>query len=136
VSPKLIAEFIGWLVKQPNGRGGALSDKNVRNALGPLQACLATAKREGEIPSNLAAGSALPHRPRIEADEELPRPLPKIDEDDGACRPACPLGAPRHVRTARSDRLRRSELLALEVRHLHLDGDAPHVKIGQRTRWQ
>ena len=35
VGPKQIAEFIGWLVKQPNGRGGTLSDKSVRNALGP-----------------------------------------------------------------------------------------------------
>jgi hypothetical protein len=32
--------------------------------------------------------------------------------------------------------LRRSELLALEVRHLHLAGDQPHVKVRQRTRWQ
>jgi integrase len=32
--------------------------------------------------------------------------------------------------------LRRSELLALEVRHLHLDGDQPHVKVRQRARWQ
>jgi hypothetical protein len=32
--------------------------------------------------------------------------------------------------------LRRSELLALEVRHLHLSGASPHVKVRQRTRWQ
>jgi integrase len=32
--------------------------------------------------------------------------------------------------------VRRSELLALEVRHLVLDGDRPHVKVRQRTRWQ
>jgi len=32
--------------------------------------------------------------------------------------------------------LRRSELLALEVRHLQLAGDQPHVKVRQRTRWQ
>jgi integrase len=32
--------------------------------------------------------------------------------------------------------VRRSELLALAVRHLALDGDRPQVKIRQRTRWQ
>jgi Phage integrase family len=32
--------------------------------------------------------------------------------------------------------VRRSELLALEVRHLSLDGDRPHVKVRQRTRRQ
>jgi integrase len=32
--------------------------------------------------------------------------------------------------------VRRSELLALEVRHLSLDGDRPHLKVRQRARWQ
>jgi integrase len=32
--------------------------------------------------------------------------------------------------------LRRSELLALETRHLSLDGAEPLVKVRQRTRWQ
>ena len=32
--------------------------------------------------------------------------------------------------------IRRSELLALEVRHLMLDSDRSQVKIRQRTRWQ
>jgi hypothetical protein len=32
-----IAQLIGWLVKQPNGRKGTLSDKAVRNALGRSQ---------------------------------------------------------------------------------------------------
>ena len=30
--------------------------------------------------------------------------------------------------------LRRSELLALEVRHLELNGDRPHAKVRQRVR--
>ena len=64
VTPREIAEFIGWLVKRPNGRGGTLSDKTVRNALGPLAACLATAKREGLIRANPVDGAALPYRPK------------------------------------------------------------------------
>jgi hypothetical protein len=59
VDPRQMADFIGWLTRQPNRRGGTLSDKSVRNALGPLTACLATARREGLIRHNPAAGATL-----------------------------------------------------------------------------
>jgi hypothetical protein len=49
VGPRLVSEFIGWLVKQQSQRGGPLSDKSVKNALQPVSACLATARREGLI---------------------------------------------------------------------------------------
>ena len=106
LTPSAVADLIGWLVKQPNGRGGTLIDKTVRNALGPLRACLATAKREGKIAANPAAGAALPHRPRIEEDEELPRPFPQVD---GVETMELVVGArssrsPADVRAARRDR--------------------------------
>jgi integrase len=138
VGPSEIADLIAWLVKQPNGRKGTLSDKSVRNALGPLRACLASAKREGKVRENPVAGAALPYRPRIEEDEELPRPFPPIDGQETMemvvqlvhrdHRPMFELLA--------ATGLRRSELLALEVRHLALDGASPHVRVRQRTRWQ
>jgi integrase len=138
VSPRAIADFIGWLVKRPNGRKGTLSDKSVRNALGPLTAVLATAKREGLIRDNPAVGAALPHRPRVENDDERPRPFPRIDDVEtmelvvaivhSAHRPMFELLAATGVR--------RSELFALEGRHLALDGDRPFVRIRQRTRGQ
>jgi integrase len=134
VGPKQIAEFVGWLVKQPNGRGGTLSDKAVRNTLGPLSACLATAGREGLISQNPATDAALPHRPRVEEDEELPRPFP-----DGMMEMVVSLVHPGHrlmFELLAATGMRRSELLALEVRHLALDGDRPLVKVRQRTRWQ
>jgi integrase len=134
VDPKGIADFIGWLVKQPNRRGGKLSDKSVRNALGPLMACLATAKREGLIRANPAVGSALPHRPRIDEDDELPQPFPGETMEL-----VIALAHSDHrlmLELLAATGVRRSELLALEVRHLALDGGQPHVKIRQRTRWQ
>jgi integrase len=138
VGPREIAGFIAWLVKQPNGREGRLSDKSVRNALGPLAAGLATAKREGLIRDNPAMGAALPHRPRIEEDEELPRPFPAVDGIE-TMELVVALVHPDHrpmFKLLAASGLRRSELLALEVRHLHLTGDRPHVKVRQRTRWQ
>ena len=101
VTPREIAEFVGWLVRRPNGRGGTLSDKTVRNALGPLAACLATAKREGLIRANPVDGAALPYRPKIAEDDERPRPFPR--DDYGASRLARASRAPADVRVARGD---------------------------------
>jgi integrase len=138
IGPREVSGFIAWLVKQPNGRKGNLSDKSVRNALGPFAACLATAKREGLIRDNPAVGAALPHRPRIEEDEELPRPFPCIDGVE-TMELVVALVHPDHrpmFKLLAATGLRRSELLALEVRHLHLAGEEPHVRVRQRTRWQ
>lgn len=160
VRPSRIAEFIAWLVKQPNGRvichscrrtypaskacpgcGGnervvcTLSDKSVRNALGPLRAVLASAKREGLIRENPAVGAALPYRPQIEDDEEdLPRPFPGDTMET-----VVSLIHPDHrvmFELLAVTGVRRSELLAFGVKHLELDGAEPRVRIRQRTRWQ
>jgi hypothetical protein len=42
---------------------GTLSDKSVRNALGPLAACLASARREEMIRDNPVTDAALPQSP-------------------------------------------------------------------------
>jgi integrase len=137
VGPREIAGFIAWLLKQSNGRKGVLTDKSVRNALGPLRACLASAKREGLIAANPCTGAALPHRPRIEEDEELPRPFPRIEGEE-TMELVVGLVHRDHrlmFELLAATGLRRSELLALEVRHLALDGAAPHVRVRQRARW-
>jgi integrase len=132
VAPRHIAEFVAWLAKQPSSRGGTLSDRSVRNALKPLRSALATARREGLIRHNPATEVALPHRDRIEEDEQRPRPFP-----NGAMELVVSLVHPAHrlmFELLAATGVRRSELLALEVRHLALDGDRPHLKIRQRVR--
>jgi integrase len=134
LEPRAIAGFIGWLTRQPSKHGGALSDRSVRNALGPLAACLATARREGLIRHNPAADAALPHRSRVEEDEERPRPFP-----GDTMELVVSLMQPRYrlmFELLAATGLRRSELLALEVRHLALSGERPHVKVRQRVRRQ
>jgi integrase len=134
ITPRHVAEFIGWLVKRSNGRGGTLTDKSVRNALGPLAACLASAKREGLIRHNPVDGSALPHRPTIEEDEELPRPFPGETMEL-----VVSLVHPGHrlmFELLAATGVRRSELLAFEGRHLVLAGERPLVRIRQRARVQ
>lgn len=139
ITPRTVAEFIGWLVKRPNRSGGKLSDKSVRNALGPLAACLATARREGLIDQNPTVGAALPHRPRIEDDDDLPRPFPVIVQDGDEIETmelVVSLIHPGHrvmFELLAATGVRRSELLAFEGRHFVLNGDQPYVKVRQRA---
>lgn len=75
---------------------------------------------------------ALPHRERIEEDEDHPRPFP-----NGVMELVVSLVHPSHrlmFELLAATGVRRSELLALEGRHLALDGDRPHVKVRQRLR--
>jgi integrase len=122
-----------------------LSDNTVRNVLSPLRAALATARREGLIPQNPVSEVALPHRARIEQDEDRPRPFPRIqiESENGETETietmelVVSLVHPNHrlmFELLAATGVRRSELLALEGRHLALDGDRPHLKIRQRVR--
>ena len=158
LTPSMIAEFVGWLCdgreqakldqrikaeraqtagKQapappPLNATRELSDNTVRNVLSPLRAAFATARREGLIRHNPIADVALPHRARIEEDEDRPRPFP-----NGVMELVVSLVHPSHrlmFELLAATGVRRSELLALEGRHLALDGDRPHVKIRQRMR--
>lgn len=134
IDPRQVADFIGWLTKQPSRHGGTLSDSSVHNALKPLSACLATARREGLIRHNPAADATLPHRPRIVDDEQRVRPFPP-----GTMELVVQLVHPRHrlmFELLAGTGVRRSELLALEGRHLALTGESPHIKVRQRVRRQ
>lgn len=149
ITPRHIASFVGWMCEQTKSAATAedpdrrvpLSDKTVRNALGPLKACLATARREGLIRHNPATDVALPHRARMDDDEERPRPFPRVDGDDGEAIETmervveCVHESHRLMfELLAATGLRRSELLAFEGRHLALGGDRPHVKVRQRVR--
>jgi integrase len=158
VSPSMIAGFVGWLcdphqqalnayrieAEQAEALGRSapappspdarrvLSDSTVRNALKPLRSALASARREGLIRHNPAVGVALPHRERIEEDADRPRPFP-----GGMMELVVALIPPQHrlmFELLAATGVRRSELLALEGRHLMLDGERPHIKVRQRLR--
>lgn len=148
ITPSRVASFVGWLCEQTKsaptpeqpGRRVALSDKTVRNALGPLKVCLASARREGLIRHNPAAEAALPHRPRVEEEERV-RPFPRVTGEDGEAVETMELVvqliAPEHrlmFELLAMTGVRRSELLALEGRHLELEGERPYVKVRQRVR--
>jgi integrase len=141
LSPRMVADFIGWLVRRPKQGGGRLSDSGVRNAFKPLSVCLGTARREGLIRHNPASEAVLPHRPAADDDQERARPFPQIEDGEGETVETMELVValihPGHrlmFELLAATGVRRSELLAFEGRHLALSGDHPHVKVRQRLR--
>ncbi len=127
VTPSRVAGFVAWLCDEQK-QGKALGDATVRNTLAPLRACLATAVREGLVRSNPARDVDLPHRPDAEEfDEEDVRAM---SHDDLATLLAL---FPDRWRLffifLASTGVRISEAVALQWRHLELDGSTPHVKI-------
>jgi integrase len=126
VTPSRVAGFVGWLCDEDK-QGRALSDATVRNIMAPLRACLATAVREGLIRSNPARDADLPHRPTAEESEEQVRAMSREELST-----LLALIPDRHrllFRFLAATGLRISEAVALQWRHLQLDGSQPHVKV-------
>ncbi len=156
VTPHHLAQFVGWLadpvaqarnahrsaVEQAKADGkptpnapaaGArreLADSTIANAVMPVRAALATAQREGLIRHNPALGLALPRRERIEEDED--EHVKALSRDQLAA--LLSQVHSRHrllLRLMASTGLRVSEVIALQRRHLRLDGDRPHLLVRQ-----
>jgi len=126
VTPRDVAGLVAWLCKQP-APGGTLTDASVRRILNPLRSCFATARQEGLIRMNPAHAIALPHRPRVDDEEDEVRALSR---DQLAVLLA--VVDVRHrtlFRVLAATGLRISEAFALQWKHVHLDGSHPHVKV-------
>lgn len=131
ITPREIANFVGWLCDEDQ-QGKRLADATIRNALNPLRSCLATAIQEGLISRNPAQGVALPYRPDPNSEEE---------ED---CRALSREQLAMFLRVVDARHrllftllattgLRVSEAMALQRKHLHLNGSSPHIKV--RRAW-
>jgi integrase len=155
VRPPHIAAFVGWLAderaqaeheyalaraewKRRRGEGlpareplrqpaKRLADSSIRNALNPVRAALATAVREGMVRHNPTRDVALPHRPRVDEDDEDVRALSR--EQLAALLALVPERHRLLFRFLASTGLRISELVGLQWRHLQLDGSHAHVKV-------
>jgi integrase len=93
----------------------------------PLRAALATAQREGLIRHNPSVKLALPHRERIEEDEDQVKVLSRVQLAGLLSQ------APETYRLLfeliAGSGLRVSEAIALQRRHVHVDGDQSFVKV-------
>lgn len=110
------------------GEPKRLSDPTIRNIVNPVRSCFATARAEGLIRTNPAAALAMPHRERIQDDDgETVKALTREQL-------AAVLGLvhPRHrllFRVLAVTGMRISEAIALQWRHLRLDGPEPCIRI-------
>lgn len=68
VSTYALARFMDWLADESE-QGKRLGDRTIANAVIPLRAALATARREGLIRHNPAQGLAMPHREQASEEE-------------------------------------------------------------------
>lgn len=136
ISPSAIAAFVGWLCQQTKAaptkenpdRRVPLSDSTVRNAMKPLRSCLATAVREGLIRSNPARDADLPHRPTADdVEQDEVRAMSRAEL--AMLLDLLPDGWRTFFWFLASSGLRISEAIALQWRHLELDGSTPHVKV-------
>ena len=149
ITPRHMARFVAWLCDDAaqrrrhaeetarrvrDGERPApsprlpLSDQTVRRIVAPLRACLGGAVREGLIASNPCASLALPHRPRIDDDDEAEvKALTRAQ-----LHAFLAIVNPRYrtvFEVLATTGLRISELLPLQWRHLHLDGDRPSLRV-------
>lgn len=136
ITPSHVAAFVAWLCKQTRPaptpddaeRRLPLADKSVRNYTIPLRACLATAVREGLLRSNPARDIDLPHRASVE-DPEAEDVKALTEAELGTLLALMPDRWRLFFRVLASTGLRVSEAIALDWRHLHLDGSTPHLKV-------
>jgi integrase len=135
LTPRMVGEFMGHLCKQTTpasrtrpGDVVTLADSTVENIMAPLRACLSTAVREGVIRSNPAREITLPSRETAEdAEDDQVKAMTRAEL-------ATVLALlPDRWRTFHwflaATGLRISEAIALQWRHLALDGSSPHVKV-------
>jgi integrase len=124
VSTYALAHFMDWLADEAE-QGKHLSDRTIANAVIPLRAALATAKREGLIRHNPAQGLAMPHR------EQLPEEEVKVfSRDQLVASPHDGTRAPQAApRASGSDRPANQRGDRLQRLHLQLDQSEPEVCI-------
>jgi integrase len=154
LTPSKVAAFVGWLCDgreqaklehriavdraraaekpEPNPLAEdatrELTDATVRNVMAPLRACLATAVREGLIRSNPARDIDLPNRTTGEDTEDEDVKALTPDEQSTLLALLPDRWRLFHWFLA-STGLRISEAIALQWRHVVLDGSRPQVKV-------
>jgi integrase len=127
ITPRDISNYVAFLCDEKRV-GSKLSDSSVRNALNPVRACLGTAVSEGLIRHSPAQGAVLPHRPDVDKlDHEEVRAFTRAQL--AAFFTICPDQHATMFRVMVATGMRISEVLALQWKHLQLDGSSPHVKI-------
>ncbi len=127
VTPVRIAKFVAWLCDEEQ-QDRVLADATVRNITAPLRACLATAMKEGLIRSNPTVGMDLPHRQTAtDCEEEEAKAMSEAEL--ATLLGLLPVAWQPFFSFLAATGLRISEAVALQWRHVQLDGSHAHVKV-------
>jgi integrase len=121
-----LARFLDWLADEEE-QGKRLSDRTIANAVMPIRAALATAKREGLIRHNPAQGLAPPQRERVTDEQEEIKVFSR--EQLAAILAMTPERHRPLFELLATCGLRISEAVALQRLHLQLDGPELEVCI-------
>lgn len=136
IKPPRVAAFGRWLREQTKpaptktepDRRVPLADATVRRIMAPLQACLGTAVQEGVIRSNPARDVKLPAQAVVE-DEAEERAKAMSRNELSTILSLIPDRHQLLFRVLAATGLRISECIALQWRHLELDGSAPQLNV-------
>ncbi len=127
VTPHHLAQYVAWLADERK-QGRRLADETIANAVNPVRAALGTAKAEGLIRYNPADGLRMPHREEVR-DEDGDQVKALSGEQLAAVLDLAPARHRTLLALLAGTGLRVSEALALERRHLALDGERPGVRV-------
>jgi integrase len=122
-----VKAYVAWLAEERDGK--RLAHKSVRNYLGPVSACLESAREDGLILHNPARGVRVPRPATVESVEAEDVRVLTRDQLAGFLA-VVHSGHRLFFELLAATGLRVSEAIALEWRHLHL-GEQPLVKVRQ-----
>jgi integrase len=128
ITPRDASDYVGWLCRQTTRGGNPLSDGKVTNAVKVVRVCLGTAVREELLRHNPVRDVVLPRRENVEDVEQDEVRVLRAEQLEAFLAVVKPRYRLMFCFLAATG-LRLSELLALQWRHLALDGSRPHVKI-------
>jgi integrase len=127
LTPKALNDWVRHLGKARDGK--LLSSRTIRNIVAPVRSALADAKRQGLIRHNPATDLVIPKRtddPDQDDDEQVNA---LSAEQLAALLLVVPPKYRLLVRFTAATGLRISEVAALQIKHLQLDGSTPHVQV-------
>ena len=123
VTPHHLAQYAAWLADEGK-QGRRLADETIANAVNPVRAALGSAVAEGLLRANPAAGLRLPHREQVQDDDGV-QAKAFSSEQLAAVLALAPARHRLLLELLAGTGLRVSEALALQRRHLALDGEQP-----------
>jgi site-specific recombinase XerD len=124
VTPRRIAEYVAWM-----SRDQKLASSSVRKRLAPISSMFRTAMEQGLVRSNPCTGVRLPRVAEQPHDEDHIDTDVKVFTVEQLNLIFMVAKEPLLWHLLACTGLRISEALALEWRHLELNGSSPHVKV-------